>query len=93
MTQRSLVSDELHFTRPLFPDHPENQRCDEGDLFNDKHAAAVTVSPWTSTGPFQNAPPTIQSYPADAFAAITFCFPGFDDNMEELFENSTQDAR
>ncbi|CZR56281.1 uncharacterized protein PAC_06169 [Phialocephala subalpina] len=89
MTQRSLVSVELHFATPL---SSKTQRCDECEVLGDKPAAAPTVPSLSRADPFQNAPPPIESYPADAFTAITFCFPGFDDDMEDLFENSTQDA-
>jgi hypothetical protein len=69
-------------------------------LVNDELHFATPLSPdhsethpsLTRADPFQTAPPPIESYPADAFTAMTFCFPGFDDDMEDLFENSTQDA-
>jgi hypothetical protein len=88
----SLVSDELHFVRPPSPDHPKNPKCDDGDLFNEKHAAAPAPLLRTSAESFHNSLAPIEPYPADAFAALTFCFPGFDDDMDELFENGTQDA-
>jgi hypothetical protein len=34
-----------------------------------------------------------ESYPADGFTAMTFCFPGFEDDMVKIFDDCVQNTQ
>jgi hypothetical protein len=74
----------------ITPIDPQGKKtCEEGSSFDNKWPSSVEVSlvPRADLLPGRISPSIIDPYPADAFTAMTFCFPGFEDDMVNIFED------
>ncbi|KFY66559.1 hypothetical protein V497_00857 [Pseudogymnoascus sp. VKM F-4516 (FW-969)] len=71
----------------------ENETSGEGCLFSDKRQPSAGPPSATSAElpPGGSTPPHLESYTGDAFAAMSFCFPGFEDDIG-MFRDSTHGA-
>lgn len=91
----SLAGDQGHLPKVNTSDPPENGTNDEAHSFhNHRELPSTEISPRPTAGLLPNgiSTPHIESYSADTFTAMTFCFPGFEDDMANMFEDCVQDT-
>ncbi|KAL5353530.1 hypothetical protein ACLOAV_001567 [Pseudogymnoascus australis] len=89
----SPVRDELYIAGEHSSNRSENETTCEGCLFSDKRQTPAGLLSATrgELSPGGSTPPPLESYTGDAFAAMSFCFPGFEDDMG-IFRDSTHGA-
>lgn len=89
----SPVRDELYIAGEHSSNRSENETTCEGCLFSDKRqpSAGLLSATRGELSPGGSTPPPLESYSGDAFAAMSFCFPGFEDDMG-IFQDSTHGA-
>jgi hypothetical protein len=96
-TNMSLVADQGHLSKINTSDPLEIGRASEAHSIDKRQEQQTTeVSPGPTTDLLPDgisSPPPIEPYSADAFTAMTFCFPGFEDDMANIFGDCEQDAR
>lgn len=87
----SIDTDGSHLLKAKSSDPQENKTYDEGYSFGNKWPSSVEVplAPRADLLPGGISLPLIDPYSADAFTAMTFCFPGFEDDMVNIFEDDT----
>jgi hypothetical protein len=82
--------DGTHLLKAKPSDPQEKKTCGaEGYSFNNKWTSSVEVplAPRADLLPGGISPSITDPYSADAFTAMTFCFPGFKDDMSNIFED------
>lgn len=82
-------ADGTHLFRAKPSDSQEKKTRAEGYSFNNKWTSSVEVplAPRADLLPGGISPSITDPYSADAFTAMTFCFPGFEDDMLNIFED------
>jgi len=82
-TTTSLDSMQSGPSKAHSPAALENKACNDAHLFDDKWQPFVELPPATRQDVWRGeiSSPYNEPYSADAFAAMTFCYTGFEDDM------------